>query len=202
MKLASVSWLSTPPSDGTLQTSGWCHGWLHPSFIYSVCPGVAQRNANRPRLLWQAGHTTLPPHSPHLVLFLLDANEGSVTSLVFAAPWSACLFGPVTSLCTALQFHLIYFGTFFLLVHRLMKQLSQRGGRISRYDWSSQVSGKKETPQQAVLPVFTEPGEKETSMLACWEFALLARWPVLPEYNRKWQTAAPKSTEASLLKRT
>lgn len=118
-----------------------------------------------------------------LVFFLLDANEGSVTSgfrstLIGLSFWTSNLSAPPCSFILSILAH------FVLLVHCLMKQPGQRRGPISRYDWSSQVSGKK-PPRQAVLPVFTEPGEKEKSMLACWEFVLLARWPVLPEHNRK-----------------
>lgn len=94
-----------------------------------------------------------------LVFFLLDANEGSVTSLVFAAPWSACLFGPVTSLHLPAVSSYLFLAHFVLLVHCLMKQPGQRRGTISRYDWSSQVSGKK-TPTAGCTTCFYWAGRK------------------------------------------
>lgn len=93
-----------------------------------------------------------------LVLFLLDANEGSVTSgfcstLIGLSFWTSNLSAPPCSFILSILAH------FVLLVHCLMKQPGQRRGRISRYDWSSQVSGKK-TPTAGCTTCFYWAGRK------------------------------------------
>lgn len=81
-----------------------------------------------------------------------------LSRLVFAAPWSACLFGPVTSLHLPADSSYLFWHIFFFWCC-LMKQPGQRGGRISRYDWSSQVSGKK-TPTAGCTTCFYWAGRK------------------------------------------